>query len=131
MIATPTYARDVAIQLAEVCGESFVMMPSGEERDRFWAMAAWIVDEFVAGDDFHEGCVAEDAAEDWEEEGFEAGYERAQTDALKAIAELGAGSRGERREAFREAYKAARGTESRQAMDAMVSAHRSQRRASS
>lgn len=127
IVGTPVHAREVAAQLAEICDLSFVGMPGGDERDRFWAMASWVVDEFVADDDFHEGCLPFEVGEDWEAAAFEAGYEKAQGDALAAIKELGVGSTGERRQALREAYSASRGTESREAMDAMILAYRHER----
>lgn len=130
LVATPTYAADTAARLAEICGDTFALMPQGDERDRYWLMAAYIHDELLADDEFHEGCLPEEVADDREEAAFEAGYEKAHEGVLASLVELGTGTTGERRTALREAYAAARGTESRQAMDAMIASYINAREAS-
>lgn len=129
IVATPHYAKDVAIELARIDGEVFDAL-QGEHRDRYYAYAAWVTDDYLTADEFHEGCMPEDAADDMEEAAFEAGYEKATHAALNAIGKLGqAATNPEVKTWLREAYTACRGTESGEAMRAMTAAYRSERRA--
>lgn len=122
LVATPHYAKDVARGLAYAAGETFDML-TGEARDRFWEMAAWVTDDYVTGDDFHEGCAPVAAVHDAQEQGYEDGYEAAWKDARATLAAVGQGERGERRQALRDAYRALRATESGEAMRTQIQAY--------
>lgn len=129
LVATPHYAKDVARELAHVAGEAFDQL-TGEARDRFYEMAAWVTDDYLTADQFHEGCTSSEVADDMEQSAFQAGYERATEAALAAIEKVGKAATSEDAKTWlREAYTAARGTESGEAMRAMIASYQGERRA--
>jgi hypothetical protein len=115
LIGTPHYAIDLARGLARVHDLTFDVLPT-EERDRYYELAAWITDEYVAGDDFHEGCYPRDTMLDLIAQAYEDGYEHRGAEDRQAIETL-AGTSGEAAKAvLRTAYAAIRGTQSGEAM---------------
>lgn len=131
LVATPHYAKELARELARVGGyeDPFDLLPQ-EERDRLYEMAAWVVDDYVAGDDFHEGCMPAEGHYDAVGDAYEDGIEDGIRSAQEAIAALGRTKTGPARAALREAYRAAEGTESGEAMRGRIAAYVAERKRS-